>query len=196
MKRSWLAFLGVAMMGLGGCMALDYALTPRQTAEQREAAAKAEKAAEDLEAVKAKAEEAKKAADSAATPEEKAEAEAKYAEAAKQVAELKAQLEAMMKLAAQRGTSMLEDAAPIASPWFPWATALAGLLTTVYTAVRGKDKDRWEKSAKATWTALEEFLKSPAGQPIEKQLKAYMATHHEVAGVYDFVKATVEKFDH
>lgn len=94
------------------------------------------------------------------------------------------------------GPSVVEAAGQAASPWVPYATTVAGILTTLYASIRGFNKDKWFKSSIVTFQAIEEFLKTPAGSPIEKELKEFLARHHEAAGVYDFVKKVVAQYDH
>lgn len=93
-----------------------------------------------------------------------------------------------------QGPSLVQSAAPLASPWLPFLPAAAGALTTIYAAIRGWNKDNWKKSAAITFDAIEDFL---ATRPdLEKPFKEFLAKQHVAGGVYDFVKAFVEKYDH
>ena len=93
-----------------------------------------------------------------------------------------------------KGPSVVQNVGNFASPWVPFSGMAAGALTTIYAAIRGWNKDNWKKSAAVTFDSIEEFLKT---QPaLEKPFKEFLAQQHVAAGVYDFVKAFVEKYDH
>jgi len=105
-------------------------------------------------------------------------------------------MDTMMGFDPETGAStggIVGAAGTVASPWLPWAGAAAGWLTSFYAALRGR---KWKRAASVTFDSLEEFLKTPEGLALEGKIKEYLASKHDAAGVYDFVKAYVERFDH
>jgi hypothetical protein len=93
-----------------------------------------------------------------------------------------------------KGPSVAQTAGGLASPWIPFAGLITGAATTIYAAIRGWNKDNWKKSAAVTFDSIEDFLK--LHPELEEPFKEFLARNHAAAGVYDFVKAFVEKYDH
>ena len=97
-----------------------------------------------------------------------------------------------------KGTSTVEKIGQFADPLgLPYVGAAAGLLATIYTAIRGKQKEAAQRTlAESTFRSLETFTRAPEGAPVADALKSWLAHDHKAAGVADMAKAVCDGFGH